>query len=145
MQVRTARASEQGSSDAPAHSRCSGKQGSTGYGLQAEAEAFRAGVQLIHTVTQGAVIIETDSLELVGLWNNEEIQRSEFTIMVFRDIQELSSSFSSFRVVHARRSANKAAHVCASFAEHSAFDVWANAPPSFLLQVLQDDCNHFDE
>ena len=29
--------------------------------------------------------------------------------------------------------------------EHSAFEVWANAPPSFLLQVLQDDCNHFDE
>ena len=62
--------------------------------------------------------------------------------------------------MHARRSANKAAHVCASFkalcsvklahvcasfTEHSAFDVWANDPPSFLLQVLQDDCNHFDE
>jgi len=44
MQVRTARASEQGSSDAPAHSRGSGKQGSTGYGLQEEAEAFRSWV-----------------------------------------------------------------------------------------------------
>ena len=114
--------------------------------LAAEAEArLRAGVQLIHSVTQGAVILETDSLELVGLWNNKETQRSEFT-PIFSDIQEMSSGFStSFNVLHARRSANKAAHVCASFAEHSAFDVWANAPPSFLLQVLQDDCNHVDD
>ena len=87
--------------------------------------------------------METDSLELVGLWN-KETQRSEFT-PIFNDIQEMSSSFSSFNVVHARCSTNKAAHVCASFAEHSAFGVWANDPPSFLLQVLQDDCNHFDE
>ena len=56
----------------------------------------------------------------------------------------MSSSF-SFYVVHARRSANKAAHVCASYAEHNTFDVWANDPPSFLLQILQDDCNHSNE
>ena len=80
--------------------------------LAAEAEArLRAGVQLIHSVTQGAVILETDSLELVGLWNNKETQRSEFT-PIFSDIQEMSSGFStSFNVLHARRSANKAAHV----------------------------------
>ena len=112
--------------------------------LAAEAEALRAGVQLIYSVSHGSVIMETDSLELVGLWNNKETQRSEFT-PIFSDIQEMSSSFSSFYVVHARRSANKAAHVCASYAEHSAFDVWANDPPSFLLQILQDDCNHSDE
>jgi len=80
-------------------------------------------------------------MELVSAGAN--YQRLEFT-PIFSDIQEMSLSFSSFSVVHARRSANKAAHVCASFAEH-AFDVWANAPPNFLLQVLQDDCDHFDE
>jgi len=34
--------------------------------LAAEAEALRAGVHMIHTVTQGSVIMETDSLELAG-------------------------------------------------------------------------------
>ena len=95
--------------------------------LAAEAEALRAGVHMIHTVTQGSVIMETDSLELAGLWNKRETQRSQFT-PILRDIQELSSSFSSFNVIHARRSANKAAHLCASFAEHSEFEVWASAP-----------------
>jgi len=46
--------------------------------LAAEAEALRAGVQLIHTVTNGPVIMETDSLELLGLWNNRASQRSVF-------------------------------------------------------------------
>ena len=95
--------------------------------LAAEAEALRAGVHMIHTVTQGSVIMETDSLELAGLWNKRETQRSQFT-PILRDIQELSSSFSSFNVIHARRSANKEAHLCASFAEHSEFEVWASAP-----------------
>ena len=63
--------------------------------LAAEAEALRAGVQLIYSVSHGAMIVETDSLELVGLWNNKETQRSEFT-PIFSDIQEMSSSFSSF-------------------------------------------------
>ena len=98
----------------------------------------RTAVAAASRVAQATACRKKQRPSVVGLWNNKEIQRSEFTT-VFRDIQELSSSFSSFRVVHARRSANKAAHVCASFAEHSAFDVWANAPPSFLLQVLQDD------
>jgi ribonuclease HI len=35
--------------------------------LAAEVEALRAGAQMIHTVTQEPVIMETDSLELVGL------------------------------------------------------------------------------
>ena len=61
--------------------------------LAAEAEALRAGVQLIHTVTNGPVMLETDSLEVVALWNNRATQRSEFT-PIFDDIQELASSFS---------------------------------------------------
>ena len=112
--------------------------------LAAEAEALRAGVQLIYSVSHGSVIMETDSLELAGLWNNKDTQRSQFT-PIFRDIQEMSLSLSSFNVIHARRSANKAAHLCASFAEHREFKVWASAPSTFLLQVLQDDCNHHDE
>ena len=82
--------------------------------LAAEAEALREGVRLVHSVTTGSVVMETDSLELVSLWSKRAIQRSELA-PVFYDIKELAASFSSFSVVHARRSANKAAHVCAKF------------------------------
>ena len=112
--------------------------------LAAEAEALRAGVQLIHTVTNGPVIMETDSLELLDLWNNRASQRSVFA-PIFDDIQGLASSFSSFCVVHVKRTANGAAHACAQAAYSIPFEVWANTPPSFLLQVLQDDCNHVNE
>lgn len=54
-------------------------------------------------------------------------------------------SFSSFRVVHVKRRANMAAHACARHAALSSFEVLANAPPSFLSQVLQDDCNRVNE
>jgi ribonuclease HI len=108
--------------------------------LAAEAEALRAGVQMIQTVTQGHVILESDSAEVVSLWSNRRNQRSSFT-PIFNDIQEIVSSFASFCIVHVRRSANKAAHECARFASASAFEVWANVAPSFLLPVLQTDCN----
>ena len=95
-------------------------------------------------MTNGPVIMETDSLELLGLWNNRASQRSEFA-PIFEDIQGLASSFSSFCVVHVKRTANGAAHACAQAAYSIPFEVWANTPPSFLLQVLQDDCNHVNE
>ena len=112
--------------------------------LAAEAEALRAGVQLIHTVTNGPMMLETDSLEVVALWNNRATQRSEFT-PIFDDIQDLASSFSSFCIMHVKRTANMAAHACAHFVASSAFEVWANDAPSFLLQTLQYDCNHVNE
>jgi ribonuclease HI len=141
--------------------------------LTAEAEALRDGVRLIHSVTTGPVVMENDSLELVSLWRKRSFQRSEL-VSIFRDIDDLAESFSSLFVEHARRSANKAAHACAKFAalaesfsslfvEHarrsankaahacakfaapSDFEVWANEPPSFLVPVLLDDCNHMYE
>ena len=47
--------------------------------------------------------------------------------------------------MHVKRTANMAAHACAHFVASSAFEVWANDAPSFLLQTLQDDCNHVNE
>ena len=52
--------------------------------LSSEAEALRAGVQMIHSVTSGPVIMETDSLELVNLWKHKATQRSEFA-PIFQD------------------------------------------------------------
>jgi ribonuclease HI len=112
--------------------------------LFSEAEALRAGVQMIHSVTSGPVIMETDSLELVNLWKHRATQRSEFG-QILQDIQDLASSFASFSVMYARRTANRVAHACAQFAASSLFEVWTNVPSSFLQQILQDDCNHATE
>jgi hypothetical protein len=109
--------------------------------LSSKVEALCAGVQMIHSVTSGPVIMETDSLELVNLWNHRATQRSEFA-PILQDIQDLASSFASFLVMYARLTTNRAAHVCAQFAASSLFEVWANVPLSFLLQILRDDCNH---
>jgi ribonuclease HI len=117
------------------------RRASVASALTTEAEALRIGLQMIHSATGGSVIMETDSLQLVNLWHNRNLQRSELA-PIFLNIQELALSFSSFSVVHAKRSANRAAHTCAQFAASCAFDVWANDPPSFILQTLQDDCNH---
>jgi hypothetical protein len=81
----------------------------------------------VYSVTTDPVDLETDCLEIVSLWNMRATQRSEIT-PVLRDIQELSASFSSFYVVHARRTSNNAAHVCAKVAASIEFDVWANDP-----------------
>lgn len=52
--------------------------------------------------------------KLVSLWNNRRESRSELTaILDVRHIDEMTSSFTSFQVIHARRSANFAAHLCA--------------------------------
>jgi hypothetical protein len=87
--------------------------------LAAEAEALRVGVQLIHTITNGPVIMEIDSLELLGLWRNRASQRSPFT-SIFSDIQDLASSFSSFCVMHVPHMVNMAAYRCAHYANASA-------------------------
>ncbi|OEL30144.1 hypothetical protein BAE44_0008836 [Dichanthelium oligosanthes] len=81
----------------------------------AEAEACRDGVKLIDPGDRRAVVAETDSLELVALWNSMGEHRSEISV-ILEDIQEITSVFSAFSLVHVRRSANTAAHLCAKFA-----------------------------
>jgi hypothetical protein len=68
------------------------------------------------------VILESHSLELVHLWNKRRAIQE--LAPLFSDVEDLAASFSSFSVVHARRTANLAAHSCASSSE---FKVWANS------------------
>jgi hypothetical protein len=80
--------------------------------LLAEVEALRDGVRFIQEGTRERVIVETDSQELVSLWNNRRKYRSEITA-IMDAVEEMASNFTSFQVIHARRSANFAAHLCA--------------------------------
>jgi ribonuclease HI len=88
---------------------------SVGSALQAEAEALRDGVRLIPEGSTEHVILETDSQELVSLWKNKSKYRSEVTA-ILGDIEEMITTLPSVRIVHTRRSANYAAHLCAQHA-----------------------------
>ena len=112
-----------------------------GSALLAEAEAFRDGVRLIPQGTMEHILVETDSQELALLWKNRRRNLSEISV-ILDEVEEMASYFSYFRVIHTRRSANFAAHLCAQHAT-SLLDnfVWS-LPPSFLQQCLQFDYNN---
>jgi ribonuclease HI len=111
------------------------------WALLAEAEALREGVSLIPEGTRENVILETDSQELVSLWNNKGKHRSEVTA-ILGDIEEMTKTLPSVRVVHTRRTANYAAHLCAQHALACTQSFLWSDPPSFLLQCLQFDYNN---
>ena len=73
--------------------------------LMTEAEALRDGIRLIPQGTLDRVIAETDSEELVSLWRSRGTDMSEIATILC-DVQELA--FSSFVIVHVRRTANAA-------------------------------------
>jgi len=65
---------------------------SMGSMLLAEAEDLREGVRLIPEGTRENVILETDSHELVSLWNNKG--------KILGDIEEMTKTLPSVRAVH---------------------------------------------
>ena len=94
-------------------------------------EALRDEIRLIPQGTLDRVIAETDS-EMVSLWRSRGTDRSEIAT-IFHDVQELSAAFTSFAIVHVRRTANVAAHLCARNACNSSSTlVWVEQLPSFL-------------
>ena len=103
---------------------------SLGSALLAEAEAFRDGVRLIPQGTMEHILVETDSQKLALLWKNRRRNLSEIYV-ILEEVEEMASYFSTFRVIHTRRLANFAAHLCAQHAT-SLLDnfVWS-LPPSF--------------
>uniref|UniRef100_K3YYS2 RNase H type-1 domain-containing protein n=1 Tax=Setaria italica TaxID=4555 RepID=K3YYS2_SETIT len=144
---------------------CSSHQGATGVGIRgaegdfyvaaarwlpavasalvAEAEACRDGLLLLQGDGRRHVIIKVDSKELVNLWANRNSRSEIGTIL--EDIRELSRHLQYFELVHVNRSANCVDHACAQQAVVSrASNVWSGDVPAFLLQPLQNDCNHVD-
>ena len=106
-----------------------------------KAEALWDGVRLIPQGTLERVLVETDSPELVSLWRSRGEDRSEL-VAIFSDVQDLSAMLTSFELVHVRRSANNAAHLCARNACNSSSAlVWVEQPPSFFQHCLLNDCN----
>ena len=86
------------------------------------------------------VIMESDCLEIVNLWNTRHNSLSVMAPLLLK-IEELASSFSFFDVQHVNRSANVPAHLCAKHAcTLMVTESWTGSRPSFLLtSLLADD------
>ena len=110
---------------------------STSSALVIEAEACRDGLRL--ALNMGEIrdlIMETDSLQLVSLWNSRRQQLSEIAV-ILQDIEEMVQPLTSFCFAHVTRSANNVAHLCAKQASQSRPSLlWQDHPPSFLLSSL---------
>jgi hypothetical protein len=106
--------------------------------LVAKSLAVRDGVIFAKLRGYPKVIIETDCLELVNLWNNRHGSRSAV------ELGELVLSFSSFSIQHISRSANTAAHLCAKAAcKLLRTSSWLVCNPDFLTVSLLADWSGF--
>ena len=113
---------------------------STSSVLVTEAEACRDGLRLALNMEIRDMIMETDSLQLVSLWNSRRQQLLEIAV-ILQDREEMVQSLTSFYFAHVKRSANNVAHLCKQASQSRPSLLWQDHPPSFLLSSLQSDCN----
>ena len=85
--------------------------------------------------------METDSQELVKLWEIGGLQRSSISPII-RDIREISASFLDFSLVYVNRACNHVAHTLAKqVSDGNRTGEWQLAP-SGIANLLTEDCNH---
>ena len=113
--------------------------------LIAEALAVRDGVIFAKLRGYDKVVIETDCMEIVDLWNSRQAHRA-VVAPILLEIGEHACSFSSFFVQHVCRSANFSAHLCAKQASTlEVTNCWLDVIPSFLVtSLLADDAGAVD-
>jgi ribonuclease HI len=109
-----------------------------------ETIAVRDGIQLASALGLSRVEVETDSTEVLKLWEERGHGRSE-VMSILQEIEELSSNMMSFQLKFIRREANEASHLCAKQASiNRRRCIWINFIPSFLVECLQRDCKSDD-
>jgi hypothetical protein len=107
--------------------------------LIAEALVVRDGVIFAQLRGYSKVVLETDCLEVISLWNNRHDSRS-VVAPILQEVGELVISFNSFIFQHVFRLANNAAHLCAKLAcTLTVSSSWLDCIPNFLLVSIQTD------
>jgi hypothetical protein len=99
--------------------------------LIAESLSLREGVLFAKLRGITHVIMETDCLELVNLWNN---RRNSLSVVapILLEVGELARSFTVFSIQHVIRTANYPAHLCAKRAcTLRVTESWMFETPSF--------------
>jgi hypothetical protein len=101
--------------------------------MVAEALSLRDGVIFAKLRGFSRVVMESDCLEVVNLWNSRAVSRS-LVAPVLLEIEGLASSFFTFVIQHVSRSANVPAHLCAKLAcSQNETSCWMDTTPSFLV------------
>jgi hypothetical protein len=109
--------------------------------LMMEAVAYRDGVILAREMNFRRVQVETDSQELVNLWEMGELQRSSISPII-KDIKDISVFFLDFSLMYANRACNHVAHTLAKqVSDGNRTGEWLLAP-SCIANLLTEDCNH---
>jgi ribonuclease HI len=88
------------------------------------------------------VIIQTDSKNLVSLWQDESQPRFQGAHVV-QEMKVLCENFQEVKFLYIGRDANKVAHRCAKEALSVVGSVRFDVMPGFLADVFQSDCNHY--
>ena len=108
-----------------------------------ETAACRDGVVLAGEMNFRRVQVETDSQELVKLWEMGELQRSCISPII-REIRVLSTSFADFSLMYVNRIDNRVAHTLAKqVSDGNRTGEWQLAP-TCIANLLTEDCNHVD-
>jgi hypothetical protein len=82
------------------------------------------------------VVMETDCLEIVNLWNSHHGSRVAVA-PILHEIGELVTCFTSFIIQHVLRLANNSAHLCAKHAcTLLVTSSWLDCTPDFLVISL---------
>jgi ribonuclease HI len=109
--------------------------------LTMEATAFKEGIILPRDLGVKRIQCETDSQELVKLWEMGERQRSCISLII-REIRGLSNIFQSFSLMYVHRSCNHVAHALAKQVSDSIrVGEWHSAP-TCIVSLLTEDGNH---
>jgi ribonuclease HI len=102
--------------------------------LIAESLVVREGVRFAKLRGFYHVVMETDCLEAVQLWNTRHSYRS-VVAPILLEIGELASSFISFSIQHILRTVNFPAHLCAKRASTLVVtESWLVETLSFLIR-----------
>ena len=108
--------------------------------LIAETLAVREGVIFAQLRGFSQVLVETDCLEIVNLWNSRSNSRL-VVVPILIEIGERASSFNRFVIQHVLRTANQPAHLCARNAcKLQMTESWHTSIPSYLVtSIMADD------
>ena len=108
--------------------------------LGAELFSVREGLLLALHWCNNPLIIETDCLEIVGLLNNKEMDRSPYAMMI-EEIKTLLKVRQAC-ITHVKRCQNTCSHFLANYARTSSRTaMWFASGPEGLPSLCHRDCN----
>ena len=110
---------------------------------RSEALAFKRGLQLVETLGCRPVLVESDSLQLVGAFNGVVEIWSPYTAIVM-DCFQIATRIGQVKVQFCPREANMVAHKIAREVYNSNLDLfWDDNPPSFIIPDVLNDVTLF--